>query len=249
MTPPCRASSTPANTAEESTASNDAVRSLAGETNLETADNKNGAENPTGSDSAGAGELALDVQVLNIAGNTIARSRVDPRLCNGIELKRLIADQAQEPSSHASGKVILMGPNGERIGDSEPLITDRLGLLLTMTPTLVLQAIRQPAVDFATLHLDCPEPHSGSIEMRDDVLHVFGRGDLNVCDGVRCSAPLAWVEAPLAPVWTATVWCKLVEAHDLVISLFTVYDGPDGSGTLAFSFGPSTWSGSEVGYQ
>ena len=54
---------------------------------------------------------------------------------------------------------------------------------------------------------------SGSIEMHDDELHVFGRGDLNVWDGVRCSAPLAWVEAPLAPVWTATVWCMLVDAH------------------------------------
>ena len=45
------------------------------------------------------------------------------------------------------------------------------------------------------------------------------------------------------------MWCKLVDAHDLVISLFTVYDGPDGSGTLAFSFGPRTWSGVGVGYQ
>ena len=54
------------------------------------ADNENGAENPTGSDSAGAGELALDVQVLNMAGDTLAQSRVDPRLCNGIVLKHLI---------------------------------------------------------------------------------------------------------------------------------------------------------------
>ena len=89
------------------------------------ADNENGAENATGSVSAG--ELALDVQVVNMAGDTLAQSRVDPRLCNGIMLQHLIADQAQ----YATGRVILVGPNGSRLGieDSEPLITDRFGLL------------------------------------------------------------------------------------------------------------------------
>ena len=85
--------------------------------------------------------------------------------------------------------------------------------------------------------------------MRDGVLYVLGHRDLNVWDGVRCNAPLAWIDAPLAPVWTATVSCKLVQAHEEVISLFTVYDGPDGAGALAFSFGPRTWSGIGVGYQ
>jgi len=206
--------------------------------------------------SQGPGKLTLDVQLTNLAGDTLARSKVDPTLCNGAELKRLIEEQAQESNTNTTGPLILVNPHDEttRISDREPLLCDRLGLVgtvlqATSTSTFIVQAMSHPMEDLANLQHDAPQPDYGSIAIHDGALHFYGHGELNVRAGVRNDAPLAWLEAPSVPVWTATVSCKLEVAHSQVISLFTVYDGPNGAGALGFSFGPRTWGGNGIGYQ
>jgi hypothetical protein len=78
---------------------------------------------------------------------------------------------------------------------------------------------------------------------------VISKGNHPIWMQNRAKAPLVWINAPKGS-WSAMVDIRLDgSCDDMVISLFGVYDGPDGSGNVPFSFGPRTWSGSGVGYQ
>eukprot|EP00927_Polykrikos_kofoidii_P073206 TRINITY_DN69276_c0_g1_i1.p1 TRINITY_DN69276_c0_g1~~TRINITY_DN69276_c0_g1_i1.p1 ORF type:complete len:291 (-),score=32.77 TRINITY_DN69276_c0_g1_i1:95-967(-) len=182
--------------------------------------------------------LVLEVQILGMDGSHIASVTVDPTTCTGEELKRSV--------DFGPAKLSLVTADGKQVPDRKPLLEDPLGLLSsafacqTVAP-LIVTAVRMPHTDLSTLSIDCPAPAMGFATIADDIMHFSGQGDLNVWNGVRNGAPLAWQPAPEASAWTAEVACRISEDGGRAIVLFTVYDGPDGSGKLGFHFGPCTW--------
>jgi len=108
---------------------------------------------------------------------------------------------------------------------------------------------------------DIPVKSGVTAVVKDEVLRISGTAAWDCFNGKRSDAPLLWVTAPKAGSsfqvdrgergsdWTAWVKCRFMEASDNAAALFTVYDGPDGSGHLGFSFGPRTLGGRGVGYQ
>jgi hypothetical protein len=109
-------------------------------------------------------------------------------------------------------------------------------------------------------------PHKGSTAvLKDGVLRISVAGECDCFNGKRSNAPLLWVAAPRLATpcnssnansfqlpccgWTAWIKCRFTEASDNAAALFTVYDGPDGTGHIGFLFGPRTLGGRGVGYQ
>jgi len=105
------------------------------------------------------------------------------------------------------------------------------------------------AVDLNKLHIDQPEPGRTDIKVSGETLTMKGSGNLDLWTHGRRGAPVAWLDAPTDDTYTFEVDCRLVLGGGTLISVVSVYDGPDGAYNFPFTFGPRTWSGNGVGIQ
>jgi len=112
---------------------------------------------------------------------------------------------------------------------------------------------------------DMPQKGSATAVVKNEVLRISGVAEFNCFNGKRSDAPILWVGAPKPSTpstsldadrfarpccnWTAWVKCRFTEASDSAAALFTVYDGPDGTGHIGFCFGPRTLGGRGICYQ
>jgi hypothetical protein len=112
---------------------------------------------------------------------------------------------------------------------------------------------------------DVPTGGRATVSIKSEVLKISGTQAWNCWNGKRDNAPIMWVKAPhggermeagthsarLRPpaAWTAWVKCRFEAASQHAAVMFTVYEGPDTSGAIGFSFGPRTLNGQGIGYQ
>ena len=105
------------------------------------------------------------------------------------------------------------------------------------------------SVDLSKLHIDQPEPGRTDIKVSGETLTMKGSGNLDLWTRSRAGAPVAWSDAPTDDTYTFEVDCRVVLGGGTLISVVSVYDGPDGAYNFPFTVGPRTWSGNGVGIQ